>query len=498
MGQDAATVIFDGTDRQRYRQKVQRCLDALARMLTQGGFSTEPPQIGLEVELNLVDDGMQPAMTNGVVLEKLDDPSFTTELSQHNLELNVRPRPLSGDQATELENELSASLADADMKAQDAGARLVMIGMLPTLRDEHFKARWLSANSRYALLNDRIFAARGEEMVLSMEGPAIPGQRSERLRSHADSILPEAACTSAQLHLQVPPEHFATHWNAAQCLAGVQVAIAANSPFLLRKALWHETRIPLFLQATDTRPEELKNQGVRPRVWFGERWITSIFDLFEENVRYFPGLLPEIDDEDPIEALDEGRAPRLAELRVHNGTIWRWNRPVYDVVGDVPHLRVENRVLPAGPTVVDLIANAAFFYGAQRALAAEERPLWTQMSFQAAEENLYAGARHAFDAQLYWPGIGWVPPDELVLRRLLPMAHEGLRDCGVSDAARERYLGVIEQRCLAQRTGSTWQRETVARLEDRGMDRDSALVGMLRRYVDLASSNQPVHTWMVI
>jgi hypothetical protein len=497
MGQDVATGTFDRSARQRYRMKVQRCLDALARMLTEGGFSTSPPQIGLEVELNLVDDALQPAMANTVVLEKLDDPSFTTELGQHNLELNVRPRPLSGDQASELEEELRTSLTDANLKAQDAGATLVMIGMLPTLRNEHFRARWLSTNARYSRLNDQIFAARGEDMVLSMEGPAIPGQRSERLRSSADSILPESACTSAQLHLQVPPEEFASHWNAAQCLAGVQVAIAANSPFLLRKALWHETRIPLFQQATDTRPEELKNQGVRPRVWFGERWITSIFDLFEENVRYFPGLLPEFDDEDPVEALDAGIAPKLAELRLHNGTIWRWNRPVYDVVDGIPHLRVENRVLPAGPTVVDLIANAAFFYGAQRALATAERPVWTQMSFQAAEENLYAGARHAFDAQLYWPGIGWVPPDELVLRRLLPMAHDGLRECGVSDAVRERYLGVIEQRCLTQRSGSTWQRETVADLESSGMDRDAALVGMLHRYVELSNTNEPVHTWSV-
>jgi gamma-glutamyl:cysteine ligase YbdK (ATP-grasp superfamily) len=466
-------------------------------MLTEGGFSTSPPTIGLEIELNLVDDRLQPAMANTVVLEKLDDPSFTTELGQHNLELNVRPRPLAGSHASELEEELRTSLTDANQKAQDAGAALVMIGMLPTLREEHFKARWLSSNARYARLNDEIFAARGEDMVLSMDGPAIPGQRSERLRGSADSILPEAACTSAQLHLQVPPEEFATHWNAAQCLAGVQVAIAANSPFLLGKALWHETRIPLFEQATDTRPQELKNQGVRPRVWFGERWITSIFDLFEENVRYFPGLLPEIDDEDPIAALDDGRAPQLAELRLHNGTIWRWNRPVYDVVAGVPHLRVENRVLPAGPTVVDLIANAAFFYGAQRALANADRPVWTQMSFQAAEENLYAGARHAFDAQLYWPGIGWVPPDELVLRRLLPMAHDGLRDCGVADAVRERYLGIIEQRCLTKRTGSTWQRSTVANLESKGLDRKAALLGMLRRYQDLSESNEPVHTWPV-
>jgi hypothetical protein len=495
MGQFVATVSFSHSDRQRYRAKVQRCLDALARMLTQGGFSDSPPSMGLEIELNLVDDQLRPAMANSEVLEKIDDPSFTIELAQHNLELNVRPRPLAGGQIIELEDELTSALRDANLKAGDAGACIVLTGMLPTLTEEHLDPRWLSNSPRYAMLNEQIFAARGEDMVLHMEGPAIPGQRSEKLREYADSIMPESACTSAQLHLQVPPEQFAAHWNAAQCLAGVQVAIAANSPFLLRKALWHETRIPLFLQATDTRPEELKNQGVRPRVWFGERWITSIFDLFEENARYFPGLLPEIDDEDPFEALDSGRAPQLCELRLHNGTIWRWNRPVYDIVDGVPHLRVENRVLPAGPTVADLIANAAFFYGAQRALATEDRPLWTKMSFEAAHENLHAGARHAFDARLYWPGFGWVPPDELVLRRLLPMAHEGLRDCGVSDEARERYLGIVEERCLARRTGSSWQRETVARLENRGLDRDDALVEMLRRYIEHMRAGHPVHTW---
>jgi gamma-glutamyl:cysteine ligase YbdK (ATP-grasp superfamily) len=464
-------------------------------MLAEGGFAQSPPRMGLEIELNLIDDLLQPAMANSVVLEKLADPAFTSELAQHNLELNVRPRPLRGAQAIELEHELVRALTDANHKARDAGARIVMIGMLPTLREEHFDQRWLSDSPRYAMLNEQIFAERGEDMVLNMEGLAIPGQRSERLHSQVSSIVPESACTSVQLHLQVAPEQFAANWNAAQCLAGVQVAIAANSPFLLGKALWHETRIPLFLQSTDTRCEELKNQGVRPRVWFGERWITSIFDLFEENVRYFPGLLPEIDDEDPFEMLDAGRAPQLAELRLHNGTIWRWNRPVYDVVDGVPHLRVENRVLPAGPTVVDIMANAAFFYGAQRALAAEDRPLWTMMSFQAAEENLHAGARHAFDAQLYWPGTGWLPPDELVLRRLLPMAHEGLRDCEVSDTTRERYLGVIEERCLTRRTGSSWQRETVARLEARGLHRDAALAGMLDRYVENVQSGQPVHTW---
>ncbi|TWP50038.1 glutamate--cysteine ligase [Lentzea tibetensis] len=497
MGSEVSSRTFTREDRQRYRSKVQRCLDALATMLAEDTFSFPRRQMGLEIELNLVDDVMRPAMANAEVLEKINDPSYTLELGQQNIELNVPPRALDGDEVIGLEEELRTSLNAADTKANDAGANLVMIGVLPTLRDQHFDKKWLSQSPRYSLLNDQIFAARGEEMVLNMEGSPMPGHGPEKLLSYAESILPEAACTSVQLHLQVEPQDFAAHWNAAQCLAGVQVAIAANSAFLLGKALWHETRIPLFLQSTDTRPDELKNQGVRPRVWFGERWITSIFDLFEENARYFSALLPETDEEDPVGVLSGGGTPNLTELRLHNGTIWRWNRPVYDVVDGVPHLRIENRVLPAGPTVIDTLANAAFFYGAQRALASQERPLWTQMSFQAAEENLYTGARHGMAAQLYWPGIGWIPADELVLRKLLPMAHDGLRDCGVSDEVRERYLGVIEQRCLARRTGSSWQRATVALLERRGADRESALAGMLMRYMELMHAGEPVHSWPV-
>ncbi|SFE13540.1 Glutamate-cysteine ligase family 2(GCS2) [Actinopolyspora alba] len=494
--QNVISRAFRPGDRQRYRDKMQRGLDALARMLAEGNFSFPHQQMGLEMELSLVDEGMNPSMSNAEVLEKIDDPSYTTELGQHNLELNVRPRALAGQGALELEDELRASLSNADSKAQDIGAKLVMIGTLPTLRSSHFDPRWLSHPARYGLLNQQICAARGEEILLHMSGTPLGDQEQERLRSHAESILPSSACTSAQLHLQVAPEDFAAHWNAAQCLAGVQVAVGANSPFLLGKALWQETRVPLFQQATDSRPEELKNQGVRPRVWFGDRWITSIFDLFEENVRYFPSLMPEPEEEDPVAALNSGRAPTLSELRLHNGTIWRWNRPVYDLVDGVPHLRVENRVLPAGPTVSDMLANAAFFYGAQRALAEQDRPLWTQMSFAAAEENFYSGARYGMNARLYWPGMGWVPADELVLRKLLPMAHEGLEACGVSAVARQHHLGVLEQRCKARQTGADWQRETVMRLQ-RSRDRQPALVEMLRRYIELGDSGEPAHTWPV-
>ena len=212
----------------------------------------------------------------------------------------------------------------------------------------------------------------------------------------------------------------------------MQLAIGANSPFFFGKELWRETRIALFEQSTDTRPEELKAQGVRPRVWFGERWITSIFDLFEENVRYFPALLPVCDAEDPVEVLARGDIPQLGELKLHNGTIYRWNRPVYDVVRGRPHVRVENRVLPSGPTVVDILANAAFYYGLVRMLADEDRPIWSQMSFSAAEENFHAGARDGIDARVYWPGVGEVPGRRA---RAAPPAADGLRRASTAGAS---------------------------------------------------------------
>ncbi len=283
--------------------------------------------------------------------------------------------------------------------------------------------------------------------------------------------MPEAACTSTQFHVQTSPDDFADYWNASQAIAGVQLAVGANSPYLLGKELWRETRIPLFEQATDTRSEELKVQGVRPRVWFGERWVTSVFDLFEENVRYFPALLPITDDEDPLQVLEDGGTPDSAELRLHNGTIYRWNRPVYDIADGVPHLRVENRLLAAGPTVADTIANAAFYFGLVRHLAESERPLWSQMSFSAAEENFHVAAQQGVDAQIYWPGIGQVRATELVLRRLLPMAAEGLDAWGVEGEVRDRLLGIIEQRCLLGTNGAEW---FVGRMRRRADDGDGS------------------------
>ena len=326
-----------------------------------------------------------------------------------------------------------------------------MIGMLPTLTPEHLTGESLSANPRYKLINEQIFAARGEDLYIAIEGV-------ERLSTHADTIAPEAACTSVQFHLQVSPQDYAASWNAAQCLAGVQLALGANSPFLFGKELWRETRVALFEQATDTRPEELKAQGVRPRVWFGERWITSIFDQFEENVRYFPALLPVCDDEDPVEVLARGvtpdawlncgctTAPSTAGI-VRYTTCTGASRTCAWRTGCSQLVRPWSTSSPTQPSTTACCERCA----------EQDRPVWSQMSFRAAEDNFDAGARHGIHAQIYWPGLGEVPATELVLRRLIPLAHQGLAAWGIDSSLSDRLLGVIEQRCTAHINGAEWQ-----------------------------------------
>ena len=492
MGTEVSAASFSREQRQKYREKVRLSLDVFEQMLQHAKFDADREMTGMEIELNLVDKEYEPKLDNATVLEAIENADYQTELARYNIEFNVAPTTLEGTTALVLEDDLRASLNEAERKANEVGAHILMIGILPTVMPEHFEGDWMSANTRYQALNDAVLAARGEDIYLDIDGSS-----GERLDRYADSLAPESACTSMQLHLQVDPSNFANYWNAAQVLAGPQLGVGANSPYFFGQQLWHETRIELFSQAADTRAVELKNQGVRPRVFFGERWVTSIFDLFEENVRYFPALLPELSDEDPQAVLEAGGVPALAELKLHNGTVYRWNRPIYDTHGDRPHLRVENRVLPAGPSIIDVMANAVFYYGALRMLTQEDRPLWTRMSFVAAEDNFFSGARDGIESRLYWPGRGEIPVTELVLRHLLPLAHEGLTQWGVAPEVRDRYLSVIEGRCLSGRNGASWQIETTRRLEERGLTRHEALRQMLVAYAENMHANAPVHTWPV-
>ncbi|MFF5938232.1 glutamate-cysteine ligase family protein [Streptomyces sp. NPDC012508] len=496
MGEKVVADGFDLSDRQRYRRKLQQCLAGLARLLAEKRFDRPRNLMGLEIELNLAGADGMPRMVNGAVLERIASTDFQTELGMFNLEVNIAPHRLGGRVFDRLAEELRTGLGYADRKAREVDAGVLMIGILPTLAQDDLVSENLSAVDRYTLLNDQIVAARGEDFTLDIHGV-------EGLTCTATSIVPEAACTSVQLHLQVTPARFAAVWNAAQAVAAVQIAVGANSPFLFGRELWRESRPPLFTQATDTRPPELQAQGVRPRTWFGERWVDSAYDLFEENLRYFPSLLPICDEEDPLLVLDQGGVPRLQELVLHNGTVYRWNRPVYGWVDGVPHLRVENRVLPAGPTVTDVVANAAFYYGLVRALAEDTRPIWKRLPFEDAAANFDTACRHGIESELRWPrpgrtgAVATVPAVRLVLDELLPLAASGLDAWHVEPADRDFYLGVIEERCRGRVNGASWQADTFHKALESGLDREAALAATTRRYTELMHGGEPVHRWPV-
>ena len=489
-------LAFTRQDFVTYRRRLRRNVDALAQILDQFPLDEDRPMTGMELELCLVGADLLPTMRNEEVLGALQRAGlgrvFQEEMGQFNIEANIPPRLVSGAGLAEYETYLRATLNAARDVAAGLGVELAMIGTLPTMTQDHTVIRYVSSNPRYVALNAQFIAARNDDITIDIQG------RGEQLNLRTDSIMGQAANTSWQLHLQLTPAAFPTHWNASQAIAGAQLAVGANSPFLYARRLWDETRIINFEQAVDTRPEELRVQGVRPRVWFGERWITSVFDLFEENIRFFPPLLPIEYPENPEDAIAAGRVPYLGELRLHNGTVWRWNRPVYDVSPDGrPHLRVENRVLPAGPTVVDMLANTAFYFGLTRALATTNRPVWSDLPFGAARHNFYEASKYGLAATQVWPRLGEVPATDLVLEKLLPAAAEGLAAYRVDAATAGRLLEIIERRCTTGVNGAVWQTRTVAALEDRGLARHAALREMLRRYLEHMHTNEPVHTWPI-
>ncbi|ARQ71845.1 glutamate--cysteine ligase [Streptomyces marincola] len=492
MGEKVVADRFDLDARHRFRARLHACLEALETLLRENRFAGPRDRIGLEVELCLADARGAPRMVNEDVLARMASGDFQSELGQFTLELNMVPRRLFGRVFDDLAEELRIALGYADRMAGEFGAALVPTGVLPTITAGQMAPGTFSADARYTLLNDQIMVARGERLSVDISG-------TETLRETFESIAPESACTSVQLHLQVTPERFAPTWNAAQAAAAAQIAVGANAPFVFGRELWHESRPPFFLQITDSRPPEHAAQGVRPRTWFGERWIDSVTDLFEENIRYFPALLPLCGEEEPLDVLDAGGAPLLSELALHNGTVYRWNRPVYAVADGTPHLRVENRVLSTGPTVTDMVANAAFYYGLVRTLADAAEPVWHRLPFAVAEDNFFAACRHGIGAELTWPGrTGGLEPRpaaELVLDVLLPLAADGLDAFGVAAADRDHYLGVIEGRCRRGVTGAGWQTRVYHQAVADGADRNDALRALVRRYSELARSDAPVHSW---
>jgi gamma-glutamyl:cysteine ligase YbdK (ATP-grasp superfamily) len=478
-------------DVQVARERLRDCVTALSTMIESGYFDSEADTCGYEVELDLVDPLGRPRLVNRPVLAAIHRTDVQAELSRFNLELNLEPRPIRGQMLTTLESELAATLRAVDAVTREWGGRVIAIGTLPSLHAEDLTSERLSDSPRYPLLDAVMAEHRARAITLDIDG-------LDPLQVETDSIGVQGAATSFQVHVRVAPDEFARFFNAAQAVAPAQLAAGPNSPFLLGHRLWHETRIPLIEQSLDVRGPGVDGDREPPRVWLGDTWVATALDVLADNVHRYPPLVPVADDEDPLDELAEGRVPGLHELRLHNGTIWRWNRQVYDVQHGHPHLRIENRVVPSGPTAADMTANAAFFLGALRGLADLDPPVHQRLDFNAVRQDLHSAARWGPDAVLHDPTGGGVGPAVRILRdTLLPLAFDGLRGWGISSDDADRYLGIIEARVSTRRTGARWQLATVEALETGGLPREAALREMVRRYVTNARTDRPVHEWPI-
>lgn len=473
MGQEINRTRFTDEDFARFEARLAEETRRLAELVYGGGLANEGFCIGFEIEAWLVDRHCFPSPTNDEYLAALNSALVVPELSRFNVELNGTPQPLRGRAFSLLESELNNTWRHCLDVARELDGGLVLIGILPTIRESDLTMANVSLMRRYAALNEQILRRRGGRPIqIAIDGP-------ESLRTRHDDVMLEAATTSFQVHLQVPACEMVRFYNASLIASAPVLALGVNSPFLFEHLLWEETRIPLFEQAVAILP--LGADPRHRRVSFGAGYLRDgIDEYFADTLKRYPVLLPFVSD---------APAETFAHLRLHNGTIWRWNRPLvgFDAAGR-PHLRIEHRVLPAGPSIVDMLANAVFYTGLATALAREARAPEQELSFEAARENFYATARHGLDAHITWRSDANVPVRELLLDELLPLAREGLDGHAIAAADANRYLDVLEARVRSGQTGAVWQRRWT---EAHGRD----YLKLSAAYLERQRSGAPVHQW---
>jgi len=483
--------IHDGSDTDNLRAFMRALLEdvrALEVMIREDLFESGVRRIGAEQEMFLVDKSHGPVNRALPILQQLDPSFFTTELGQFNLEANLAPLVLRGDCLSKMEAQLDDLMGRARRAAAEHGVRIALTGILPTLEKKHLGLDSMTPIPRFYQLNQVMRDLRGGEFRTMIKG-------LDELQTTHDNVMLEACNTSFQVHFQVAPEEFAELYNLAQLVTAPVLAAAVNSPVLLRHRLWHETRVALFQQSLDTRSEAHTLRGGRMRVSFGDDWVrSSVLEIFREDIARYRVLISTPMEESPLEQIRRGDVPALRALRLHNGTVYRWNRPCYGISDGRPHLRIENRVLPAGPTVVDEVANAAFFFGLMCGLSDEYGDVTKAIPFDDAKENFMAAARYGLNARLRWIGDRSLGADALILEHLLPLAARGLQSREIVSQDAERYLDVIRERVARGRTGAQWVLDSLEAMGDAGRA-DERYRALTAAMVELGEKGQPVHTW---
>lgn len=490
MGEHDVEQELDEQKLQAFMKALLEDLRALDHMLDNDLIETGVRRIGAEQEMFLVDDNLRPAPVSMQVLEHAGDSRLTTEIARFNLEANLTPLTLSGDCFRQMESELKEVIARARASANHFGADVLLAGILPTLRKSDLTLVNITPLPRYYQLNDSVIKLRGGPFSIHIKG-------LDELQLTHDNIMMESCNTSFQLHLQVGPKEFASLYNMAQAITAPVLAAAVNSPLLFGHRLWQETRLALFQHSTDARSATQQARSHPTRVGFGERWLEkSVVELFRDQIARFRVIMIKEADENPFSVLAHDRIPELSALRMHNGTIWPWNRACYGVTNGRAHLRIENRSLPSGPTVLDEIANAAFFVGLMISLPNEYGEVARRMSFDDAKTNFFAAARHGLSAQLHWIDGKNHSASELILDHLLPLAREGLKQVSVAAPDVDHYLGVVEDRVRSGQTGARWMMKSLGAMSDQPREtRNRLLAGeMLMRQ----KNGEPVHRWPLL
>jgi CBS domain-containing protein len=480
---------FDPAQLRAFSRHLLNDLRALRKMVDQDRFESGVRRIGAEQEMFLVDRHWRPAAVGQQVLAHAADPHLTTELGDFNLELNLDPHEFTGTCLSRMEADLELLVAKVRASARVHGAEVVLTGILPTLDKSHLAMDYMAPVPRYHALNEAMDRLRGGRPYnLRIQG------RDELLLTH-DNVMLEACNTSFQVHYQVAAPEFARLYNIAQAVAAPVVSAGTNSPMLFGHQLWRETRIALFEQSVDTRAPTAHLRRQSGRVSFGRDWVReSVVEVFEENISRFSTLLATDVEGDSLAALEQGEIPRLEALQLHNGTVYRWNRPCYGVSGGIPHLRIENRVLPSGPTILDEVANAAFWVGLMSGLPERIEDVTRVMHFNDARENFVSAARQGLGANLVWPGIGRVPAPQLIMDELLPAARTGLESAGVDGSDIDRYLGVITERVETQKTGSQWLIDSLDAMRP-SHRRAQSFAALVAATAHRQQEGRPVHTW---
>jgi CBS domain-containing protein len=488
MGEQNVKQNTEEATHQAFMKSLLTEVRALEKMLDEGLIESGVSRIGAEQEMFLIDGAHKPATRALEILDAIGDERFTHELGLFNLEANLSPQEFGGDCLRRMENELQEIYQRAQETAHQFDCDIALVGILPTLTMDNLGMDSMVPTPRYYALNDAIRGLRGDEFQFTING-------IDQLSVRHDNVMLEACNTSFQVHFQVSPEKFAKHYNIAQAVTGPLLAAAVNSPILLGKRLWHETRIAVFEYSIDTRSEAQQQRGLRPRVHFGDRWLEeSVTEIFKEDIARFRIVLTTDTEEDPLGMIEQGTMPSLNALRLHNGTVYRWNRPCYGVHNNVPHLRIENRVIPSGPTLIDEMANAAFFFGMMAGMAAQVEDIRDHLTFDDVKANFLGAARDGIRAQMCWFDDTHLPAKELVLEQLLPMAREGLQEAGIQQEDIDRYLGVMHDRVTMRRTGSRWALESLEKMGDSGT-RDQRLRCLVSSMVEQQTRGRPICEW---